>query len=239
MRLRDLAASRVTWGYRRLHVLLQREGWSVNHKRVYRLYADEGLSMRRKRPRRRRTAAARRERPDVRSRDDTWAMDFMSDELFDGRRFRLLTIVDLFTRESLAVVAGQHLGGDRVGAALDTLRAVGRRPGRIRVDNGPEFTSRALDHWALEHQVELDFSRPGKPTDNALIEAFNARLRQECLNANWFASLEEARSVLAAWRHDYNHERPHSSLGNLAPGEFAAAGRAMARPAEGAPKLAG
>ncbi len=239
MRLRDLAGVRVTWGYRRLHILLRREGWHVNHKRVYRLYAQEGLSMRRKRPRRRRTAVARRERPIVRAVDDTWAMDFVSDELFDGRRFRLLTIVDLFTRESLAIASGQHLGGDRVVAALERLRFTGRLPRRIRVDNGPEFTSRALDRWAYDNTVELDFSRPGKPTDNAFVESFNARLRQECLNANWFASLEEARTVLADWRRDYNDERPHSSLGDLAPSEFAAALGAMAPRAGREPKLAG
>ena len=211
--------------------------WRVNHKRVYRLYTAEGLGMRRRRPRRRRTAAARRERPAVQRADDTWAMDFVSDELFDGRRFRLLTIVDLFTRESLAIPAAQHFGGDLVAATLEGLRVLGRKPRSIRVDNGPEFTSKALDHWAFEHKVELDFSRPGKPTDNAFSESFNARLRQECLNTNWFASLAEARSVLDAWRRDYNEERPHSSLGNLAPSEFAATDRAMARSVAKAPEL--
>jgi putative transposase len=238
MRLRDLAQARVTWGYRRLHVLLRREGWGVNHKRVYRLYAAEGLSMRTKRPRRRRTAATRAPRPASQVRDESWSMDFVSDELFDGRRFRLLTIVDHFTRESVAIELGQHLGGNDVSAILERLRRAGRRAGRIQVDNGPEFTSRALDHWAYEHKVVLDFSRPGKPTDNAVIESFNARLRQECLNTNWFASLDEARRQVELWRQDYNELRPHSALGNLAPRAFAAAGRAMARPAEETRKLA-
>ena len=238
IRLRDLAQARVTWGYRRLHVLLRREGWSVNHKRVYRLYAAEGLSMRTKRPRRRRTASTRVQRPAVRSPDESWSMDFMSDELFDGRRFRLLTIVDRFTRESLAIEAAQHLGGADVVRVLEGLAVSGRRPGRIHVDNGPEFTSRALDHWAYGRGVVLDFSRPGKPTDNAAIESFNARVRQECLNANWFESIEDVRRTVALWRRDYNEVRPHSALGNLAPSTFAAAGRAMARPAEETRQLA-
>ena len=153
--------------------------------------------------------------------DERWAMDFMSDELFDGRRIRLLTIVDHFSRESLVILVDGSLGGHRVVEALAWLALQGRKPRTIAMDNGPEFTSRALDQWAYLNGVELDFSRPGKPTDNAMIEAFNARLRAECLNENWFLSLADAREKIEAWRRYYNAERPHSALGNLAPKTFA------------------
>ena len=220
MRIRDLAASRVSYGYRRIHVLLRREGWKANHKRVYRLYRLEGLRMRPKRPRRH-VSGQRRESRAVASRpDERWAMDFMSDELFDGRRIRLLTIVDHFSRESLAILVDGSLGGHRVVEALAWLALQGRKPRTIAMDNGPEFTSRALDQWAYLNGVELDFSRPGKPTDNAIIEAFNARLRAECLNENWFLSLADASEKIEAWRRYYNAECPHSALGNLAPKTF-------------------
>ena len=220
MRTRDLAAARVSYEYRRIHVLLKREGWQVNHKRVYRLYCLEGLRMRPKRPRRhvsslRRDFQAQASRPDER-----WAMDFMSDEMFDGRRIRMLTIVDHFTRESLAIKVDGSLGGQRVVEALARLALWGRKPKTISIDNGPEFTSKRLDQWAYLNGVELDFSRPGKPTDNAMIEAFNARLRAECLNESWFLSLEDAREKIEGWRRHYNGERPHSAMGNLAPETF-------------------
>jgi putative transposase len=147
-------------------------------------------------------------------------MDFTSDELLDGRRIRLLTIVDNFTRESLAIEVDSSLGGHRVVEVLQRLAQQHRLPKTIRVDNGPEFISRVLDQWAYLNKVELDFSRPGKPTDNAYIEAFNARFRQECLNENWFLSLEDAREKTKAWRQCYNSERPHGALGNLTSKEF-------------------
>jgi putative transposase len=149
-------------------------------------------------------------------------MDFMADELFNGRRFRLLTIVDDFTRESLAIEVGQRLTGDRVVEVLDRIGLGRDLPDRIRVDNGTEFTSKRLDQWAYLNGVSLEFSRRGKPTDNGLIEAFNGRLRAECLNENWFLSLEDAREKVESWRRHYNGDRPHSALGNLAPREFAA-----------------
>ncbi len=149
-------------------------------------------------------------------------MDFMADELFDGRRFRLLTIVDDFTRESLAIEVGQRLTGDRVAEVLDRIGRSRSLPERIRVDNGTEFTSKRLDQWAYLNGVQLEFSRRGKPTDNGLIESFNGRLRAECLNENWFLSLDDARSKVESWRRHYNGERPHSALGYLAPEEFAA-----------------
>jgi putative transposase len=223
IRIRDLAAARVSYGYRRIHVLLQREGWRVNHKRVYRLYRQEGLLMRPKPPRRRVACQKRLTRPLATSRDESWSMDFMSDELVGGHRIRLLTIVDNFTRESLAIAVETSFPAHRVVEVLDRLAQHHRLPKTIRVDNGPEFTSKVLDQWAYLRGVQLDFSRPGKPTDNAFIEAFNARVRQECLNENWFLSLEDAREKVAAWRRHYNTERPHGALGNLPPAAFARA----------------
>ena len=221
IRLKDLAQARVSYGYRRLHVLLQREGWTVNHKRVYRLYRQEGLMLRTKRPKRHVSCQKRMDRPVATGADDSWSMDFVSDELFDGRRIRLLTIVDNFTRESLAIEVAAGIGGQRVVEVLSRLNQERGRPRTIRVDNGPEFTSKRLDQWAYLNEVQLDFSRPGKPTDNAFIESFNGRLRQECLNENWFLSLEDAQEKVDSWRRHYNRERPHGSLGNLTPVEFA------------------
>ena len=222
MRLRDLAQARVSNGYRRLHILLQREGWAVNHKRVYRLYRQEGLMLRTKRPKRHVSHQRREERPLAAEANESWSMDFMSDEQFDGRRIRLLTIVDNFTRESLAIKVAASIGGQGVVEVLHQLMKEHRIPKTIRVDNGPEFTSKRLDQWAYLNGVELDFSRPGKPTDNAYIEAFNGRFRQECLNENWFLSLEDAEEKVGSWRRHYNGERPHSALGNLSPREFVA-----------------
>ena len=221
MRLRDLAASRVGYGYRRLHVLLQREGWNVNHKRVYRLYYQEGLGMR-KRPPRRRVACIKREiRPTATRKNECWSMDFVSDQLYDGRRIRVLTLVDNHTRENLALHVGQRVRGQDVVRALEGVVDEHGLPRAIRMDNGPEFISKDLDLWAYWNKVKLDFSRPGTPTDNALIESFNARFRQECLNEHWFLSLDDAQEKINMWRGEYNHQRPHSSLGNLAPAVFA------------------
>lgn len=222
IRLRDLAATRVRYGYKRLHVLLRREGWEVNHKLVYRLYCEEGLQMRTKTPRRHKSCRVRRQRPEVRQTDESWSMDFMSDQIFSGQRFRILTLVDNFSRESLAIRVGESLKGDDVVQILEQVtRERGTCPKAIRVDNGPEFVSRSLDWWAYWNQVELDFSRPGKPTDNALIESFNGRLRQECLNQHWFLSLEDAQQRPDDWRTDYNQQRPHSALSGRTPSEFA------------------
>ena len=222
IRLRDLATTRVRYGYRRLHVLLQREGWKVNHKLVYRIYCEEGLQMRSKTPRRHKSCRVRRERSKATRTDESWSMDFMSDQLFSGQRFRILTLVDNFSRESLAIEAGQRLTGDHVVQVLNRVREErGVHPRTIRVDNGPEFVSRSLDWWAYWNAVELDFSRPGKPTDNAFIESFNGRLRQECLNQHWFLSMQDAQENLDSWRKDYNEHRPHSSLGQRTPQEFA------------------
>ena len=221
IRLRDLASTRVHYGYRRLHILLLREGWKVNHKLVYRLYIEEGLQMRRKRPRRNRSCQVRVTRPKASCTNESWSMDFMADQLFDGKRFRLLTLVDNFSRESLAIRVGTRLTGDDVVAALERVKEVRGCPQSIRVDNGPEFISKSLDWWAYFNNVTLDFSRLGKPTDNAYIESFNGRVRQECLNQHWFLSLADAQEQVDQWRLGYNEDRPHSSLGNQTPVEFA------------------
>ncbi len=221
IRLRDLAGTRVHYGYRRLHILLSREGWHVNHKLVYWLYIEEGLQMRRKRPRRNRSCQIRKTRQQASRTNESWSMDFMADQLFNGQRFRLLTLVDNFSRESLVIQVGTRLTGDDVVAALDRVKEARGCPQSIRVDNGPEFISKSLDWWAYFNNVTLDFSRLGKPTDNAYIESFNGRVRQECLNQHWFLSLEDAQEQIDQWRLDYNENRPHSSLGNQTPVEFA------------------
>jgi putative transposase len=227
MRLKELAAVRVRYGNRRLHILLRREGWQVSSKRVYRLYCEEKMSLRTKTPRRRVSCRKRVGRPEATRINDCWPMDFMADELFDGRHIRLLTIVDHFTRESLAIVVGQRLGDHEVVEALTRIGMNRRLPKTIRVDNGTEFTSKILDQWAYINQVTLDFSRPGKPMDNAFIESFNGRVRAECLNENWFLSLDDAKTKVEDWRQDYNNHRPHSALGNLAPREFAESRQAI------------
>jgi putative transposase len=219
LRLRELAATRVAYGYRRLHVLLRREGWQINHKRVYRLYRAEGLVMRKKTPRRRVACVKREIRPAALTRNECWSMDFVSDQLFDDRRLRVLVIVENYTRECLALDASARIRGIDVVTTLERITREQGFPKRIKVDNGPEFISKDLDRWAYWNHVELDFSRPGKPSDNALVEAFNSRFRQECLNQHWFLSLEDARTKLSAWQIEYNTERPHSALGYCTPCE--------------------
>ncbi len=225
MRLRELAAARVGYGYRRLHILLWREGWNINHKRVYRLYCEEGLGMRSKPPRRRKACLKRKLRPLASEKNECWSMDFMSDQLFDGHRIRLLTIVDNHTRESLAIHVSQRIRGCEVVQVLERVAAEHGKPQTIQMDNGPEFISKDVDLWAYWNHVKLDFSRPGKPTDNAYIESFNARFRLECLNEHWFLSLEDAGDKIEEWRQDYNENRPHSSLGNIPPEEYVALNR--------------
>ena len=219
-RIREIAETRVGYGYRRIHVLLRREGWPVNAKRVCRLYREQGLQLRNKSPKRRVKAKLREDRSPATAANQIWAMDFVHDQLFDGTRFRILTIVDTFTRLSPAIDVGQNFRGvDVVGTLERVSRQLGY-PKTIRLDNGPEFISKELDLWAFMHEVTLDFSRPGKPTDNAFIESLNGKFRAECLNANWFLSLDEARRKCEAWRRDYNEERPHSAIGNKVPAEL-------------------
>ena len=216
LRLRDLAATRIRYGYRRLHILLRREGWRVNHKRVYRLYREEGLGIRVKR-RKKLTSAPRVLPPPPTKPLERWSLDFLCDSLADGRRFRVLTIVDNVSRMSPAIAVDSSLTGERVAAILERLKQTIGKPDRIAVDNGPEFISKALDTWAYQNGVQLEFSRPGKPTDNAFAESFNGHFRAECLDCHWFASLEEARQMIEAWRLDYNTERPHRALGQQTP----------------------
>jgi putative transposase len=217
LRLRELAGIRVAYGYRRLHVLLRREGWQINHKRVYRLYREEGLVMRKKTPRRRVACVKREIRPAALARNECWSMDFVSDQFFDDSRLRVLVIVENYTRECLALDASAKIHGIDVVTALERITRMHGFPKRIKVDNGPEFISKDLDRWVYWNHVELDFSRPGRPSDNALVEAFNSRFRQECLNQHWFMSLEDARMKLSAWQLEYNTVRPHSALAYRSP----------------------
>jgi putative transposase len=221
MRLREWAAARVRYGYRRLHVLLRREGWQVNHKRVSRLYRLEGLSLRLKQ-RRKRPSHLRVMTPAAQAPNEHWSLDFIADSLSNGRRFRALTLVDNMTRGSPTIEVDSSLSGQRVVAVLDRLASTHGLPKTLFVDNGPEFTSKALDEWAHRRGVRLAFSRPGTPTDNPFIEAFNARFREECLNQHWFISIEEARTTIEAWRVEYNTERPHTALRNQAPAVYKA-----------------
>jgi putative transposase len=216
-----LAGEWPRYGYRRLHVLLRREGWVVNHKRVLRLYQAEGLAVRRRC--RKRVAGLRTPVPQPTRINERWSMDFVTDALGTGRSFRVLTIVDDRTRECLALEADTSLPGSRVVEILDRLVSERSRPTVLVSDNGPEFTGRAVDQWAYLHGVRLHFIAPGKPVQNAYVESFNGKLRDECLNGHWFVSLRDARQTLAEWQMTYNRVRPHSALGYVSPEEFARA----------------
>lgn len=221
-RLRELAGTYVRYGYRRLTVLLRREGWHVNAKRIYRLYREEELIVRTKQ-RRKMARRQRSTRPALASRpNQCWSMDFVSDKLADGSSFRILTVVDQFTRECVGLEADRSMTGMKVAQALERARLErAGLPESITVDNGSEFASRALEAWAMGQEVELCFIRPGRPVENGYIESFNGRLRDECLNVEWFASLEDARQKLAKFRNHYNQQRPHSSLADRTPEAFA------------------
>jgi len=220
IRLRELAEKRRKFGSPRLHTLLRREGHQINHKRTERLYREEGLSLRLKRRKKRishlRVVMDRPERI-----NQHWSMDFVSDSLYNGRRFRVLTIVDDLSRECPALEADHSLTGKRVTRVLDRIALTRGLPDIITVDNGPEFISEALDLWAYENNVKLRFIQPGKPVQNAYIESFNGKFREECLNEHVFVSLHSAQQIIETWRQDYNSERPHSSLNDLTPEEFA------------------
>jgi putative transposase len=220
-RLVALAQERPRWGYRRLHVLLRREGHQANWKRVYRLYREEGLLVRRRK--RKRVSVPRQPLASPGRPNERWSMDFISDALTNGRRFRGLVVVDDFTRECVALEVDTSLPATRVIEALETVACERGLPKRIVVDNGPEFAGRTLDAWAHRRGIELHFIQPGKPVQNAFVESLNGKLRDECLNAHWFTTLVEARSVIEEWREDYNHARPHQSLGHQTPAEYAAA----------------
>ena len=220
-RLREVAATHVRYGYRRLTVLLRREGWKVNAKRVYRLYNQENLKVRsverKKISRRQRISHGPATGP-----NQCWSADFVSDKLTDGRCYRILTVIDQFTRECVAMEADRSLQGRHVVAALSRATVErGQAPLSITLDNGSEFTGRTLEAWAIQHGVQLCFIRPGRPVENGFIESFNGRLRDECLNVEWFSSLHEAQQTLARWRIHYNHQRPHSALNDRSPATFA------------------
>ena len=222
IRLRELAEHRRKFGSPRLHTLLRREGRVINHKRTERIYKEEGLSLRLKKRKKRtshlRVVLARPERI-----NQHWSMDFVSDSLYNGRRFRVLTVVDNLSKECPVLEVDHSLTGKRVARVLDRIAMTKGLPEVISVDNGPEFISKALDLWAFENNVKLRFIQPGKPTQNAYIESFNGKFRDECLNDNVFVNLHSAQKIIETWRLDYNLERPHSSLNGMAPAEFARA----------------
>jgi putative transposase len=227
--LLKLARQKPRYGYRRLHVLLERRGHAVNVKRVYRLYVEEGLSVRRKK--RKRLVRDRAGEPRLLRANQEWAMDFIVDGLVTGRMVRILSVVDAYTRECLALEADTSLGSGRVTRVLDRLIEERGRPENVRSDNGPEFTSRRIVGWAEERKVELVHIQPGRPMQNGHVESFHGRLRDECLNTSWFRTLGDVRQKLADWRQEYNCERPHSSLDYRTPDEFKRAcdeSRAMA-----------
>lgn len=218
-RLSELADERRRFGYRRLLILLRREGFEVNHKKVYRLYKEAGLAVKRRRGRKR-ALGSRRPMLVPDGPNHRWSLDFVSDALTDGRRFRILCIVDDFSREALSTVVDRSLSGHRMVRELDRL--IGRRgkPRMIVSDNGTEMTSHAILKWCQDTAIEWHYIAPGKPTQNAFVESFNGRLRDECLNENLFSNLAEARALIEAWRRDYNTTRPHTSLRGLTPLEY-------------------
>jgi len=230
VRLRELAAERRRFGYRRLGYLLAREGIHMNRKKLLRLYTEEGLKVRR-RGGRKRALGSRAPMTIPQGPNQRWSLDFLSDAFADGRRFRIFAVVDDFTRECLTLVADTSLSGVRVARELDAIIAGRGRPCMVVSDNGTELTSTAILRWSQECRIEWHYIAPGKPTQNAFVESFNGRLRDECLNETLFTSLAHARAVLAAWRTDYNTIRPHSRLGGRTPAEVAAQGQPGHAPA--------
>lgn len=218
-RIRFLARRYPRYGSPRIHLLLQREGLKVNHKKVERIYREEELSLRRKRKRRIRSEA--REKPDAPQKpNERWSLDFISDSIAGGRRFRSLNVLDEFTREALALEVDTSISGQAVTRVLERIGMIRGFPDMILCDNGPEFISKAMDQWCYQKGIRLCFITPGKPIENCFVESFNGRFRDECLNINWFQSIFEAREIIERWRVEYNTIRPHSSLDGLSPEEF-------------------
>lgn len=217
--IRDIAQNRPRYGYKRITSILRRDGHLINHKRVYRIYTEEGLQVRTKK-RKKTTSKQRGILQRARALNKIWSMDFVHEKLVNQRKFRMLTIVDHFSRESVAIEVDYSLKANEVIRCLNRLKFNRGLPEIISVDNGSEFSGHELDRWAFENGVKLHFIRPGKPTENAYIESFNGRLRDECLNTNIFYTLDEAKENIEQWREDYNNWRPHSSLGNQSPLEY-------------------
>ncbi|WP_156876303.1 IS3 family transposase [Salipiger abyssi] len=218
-RLKAISSERRRFGYRRLHLLLGREGWKVNWKKLYRIYREEGLTVR-KRGGRKRAIGTRAPMAIPQGPNQRWSLDFVSDSLSDGRRFRVLCVIDDFSRECLATVVDTSLSGQRVGRELDSIARVRGYPCMVVSDNGTELTSNAILKWQEDRKVEWHYIAPGKPMQNGFVESFNGRLRDECLNEHLFANLRHARELISAWREDYNHHRPHTSLDGLTPWEY-------------------
>lgn len=218
--IKSIAAERPRFGYLRIHALLRAQGLNINHKRVYRIYRDLGLAVR-KRGRRKYFWGRINPKEEAFGLNQRWSMDFVHDTLSDGRRIRALNIIDDCSRECLAIELGYGLPSRRVIDVLERLRHTRGLPKEIVIDNGPEFTSKTMIIWACNAGVNLHFIKPGKPTQNAFVESFNGRFRDECLNQHWFTSFEEANRIVQLWKHDYNNVRPHSALGNLPPAQYA------------------
>jgi putative transposase len=216
-RIREFCDTRVRYRYRRVHILLDREGPGINVKKVYRIYKELGMQLRHKTPKRRVKAKLRDDRAVAVGPNEVWAMDFVHDQLATGKKLRVLTVVDMFSRYVPVLDVRYSYRGEDVVATLDRVCRATAYPKTIRVDQGSEFVSRDTDLWAYQRGVILDFSRPAKPTDNAFIEAFNGRFRAECLNQHWFLTLADAAEKLEAWRRYYNEERPHGAIGNKVP----------------------
>lgn len=224
-RIEQLAQERPRYGYRRLTLLIRKEGTLVNHKKIHRLYKELNLAVRAKKRRRIKSCSRGLITHLTTAANHIWSMDYQTDQLATGRRFRCLNLIDNHTRECLAIEAGISLPASSVVATLSKLRQLRGLPKKIIVDNGPEFRSKALQKWALNNQVELHFIDPGKPMQNGIIESFNGRLRDECLNLHWFTDIKDVRQILLGWKNDYNLLRPHSALGNKAPSQFAVLNR--------------
>jgi putative transposase len=220
-KIKALAGKYPKYGYRMILLKLRQQKVFVNHKRIERIYREEQLQLA-KRRRRQKTGSVSRNTPDpVTAPHEEWAMDFVSDTLYDGGRFRAFTLIDTYTRQALQIQPRRSMSGQLVTQFLDQALVEYGRPRRIRCDNGPEFIGKELDHWCYTNGVELHFIKPGKPTENCFIESFNGTFRDECLSTNWFLSIHEASMIIEKWRREYNEERPHGSLGGLTPREFA------------------
>lgn len=220
-RMHEIAQTRIRYGYRRIQIMLRREGWPISRNLVYRLYREEGLALRSQRPRRRKMIVHREARVKPSRPNQVWSLDFVHDQLSGGQKFRILTVVDVYSREGLATEVDYRLRAENVVEVLNRLVRQRGAPKFLFADNGAEFTGHLVDLWAYHHNVRIDFSRPGKPTDNAFIETFNGSLRDECLNLHWFDNLAEAKRLIEAWRIDYNVSRPHMGIGNIPPREYA------------------